>query len=560
MRRRPARRPPRRVRHRRRKHRAHRRAGRGRRRFQGPRRGRVPRTAAAVSALAVAEPLPPLQNAVVRVAAGEQTAAAACRDLISAEACSVSLAECAAAHSLLMLAVRDGGIAGDRRYKGVDFYWLQNRYLPFRGLSEGLGTDDVKDVKSMLLQAEKARVIQSADAMVVAIELHRDLTVNVNELRSAGEQMLRAFAHIFMRQADMEQRLCDLENGFERFKRVQQWTQLANIVVSLIPFAGGSIACVIAGAAPAFEGMQISNVVESLLGVATVAQAAATAPLFNRFLSCGNDLLSEDGFAAMPAEARVLLEKVASELGVSMQGLRQILKVTAQRMAEDREGGGPSVSVEVLGEDDDDVEGREDAESYTGSVNGSDVDDLGDRFEGATTHERLSVPVASASENASPPDSECDSTRAVGARLEGRRDDQDVYREAVTALLGVEACEAETRKFEDELHIFKEYGVTADLVSKMAFKELAVSLAAHMVEYEPERLLQFVKIRHCLMETFIEVPVSGSLLVGEHAITSDTFFELVVKDLTNSNIFRSMAGHEVTLRRFIQIVYGKSPE
>jgi hypothetical protein len=459
-----------------------------------------------------------------------------------------------------MLAVRDGGIAGDRRYKGVDFYWLQNLYLPLRGLSEGLGNDDVKDVKSILLQAEKAHVIQSADAMVVAIELHRDLTVNVNELRSAGEQMLRAFAHIFMRQADMEQRLCDLENGFERFKRVQQWTQLANIVVSLIPFAGGSIACGIAGASSAFEGMQISNVVESLLGVATVAQGAATASLFNRFLSCGNDLLSEDGFAAMPAEARVLLEKVASELGVSMQGLRQILRMTAQRMAEDREGGGPSVSVEVLGEEDDDVEGREGAESSTGSVNGSDVGDLGDGFEGATTHERLPAPVASASENASPPDSEGDSNPAVGARVDGRSDERDNYREAVTALLGVEACEAETRKFEDVLHILKEHGVTADLVSKMAYKELAVSLAAHMIEYEQVRLPQFVKLRRCLMDTFIEVPVSGSLLVGEHAITSDTFFELVVKDLTCSNIFRSMAGHEVTLRRFIQLVYGKSPE
>jgi hypothetical protein len=278
-------------------------------------------------------------------------------------------------------------------------------------------------VKSILLQAEAARVIQSADAMVVAIELRRDMTVNGNELRSAGEQILRAFAHIFMRRADMEQRLCDLENRFERFKRVQQWKQLANIVVSLIPFVGGSIACVVAGASSAFEGMQISNVVESLLGVATVAQAAANAPLFDRFLSCGNDLLSEDGFAAMPVEACALLEKVASELGVSLEGLRQILKVTAQRMVEDREGGRLSVTVEVLGEAGDGVEDREDAESSTGSVDCTHVDDLGDRFEGATMHERPSAPVASASENASPPDAECDSTRTVGTRVDGRCDE-----------------------------------------------------------------------------------------------------------------------------------------
>jgi hypothetical protein len=138
-----------------------------------------------------------------------------------------------------------------------------------------------------------------------------------------------------------------------------------------------------------------------------------------------------------------------------MQGLRQILKVTAQRMAEDRVGGGPSVSVEVLGEEDDEVEGREDAESCTESVNGSDVDNLGDRFEGATTHKRLSAPVASASENASPPDSECDSTRAVGARLEGRVDDQDVYRETLTFLLGVEDDETGAQRFCNRVEYFE---------------------------------------------------------------------------------------------------------
>jgi hypothetical protein len=55
-------------------------------------------TRSAILLCAVAEPLQPLQDAVVRVAAGEQTAAAACRDLISAEACSASLAKWNSAH------------------------------------------------------------------------------------------------------------------------------------------------------------------------------------------------------------------------------------------------------------------------------------------------------------------------------------------------------------------------------------------------------------------------------------------------------------------------------
>jgi hypothetical protein len=277
------------------------------------------------SALAIAVPLPPLPDAVVRVAAGERTAAVACRELISAAACSASLAEWSAGHLLLMQAVRDDDIPGDRRYDGIDFYWVKNLYLPTRLLVLGNG-DDYATVSGFLLQAETAGVIQSADAMVAAMAAHLDLRGNVDELRSAGEQILRAIALIFMRQADVEQRLCDLENGFERFKRVQQWTQLANIVFSLIPFAGGSVACFIAGAAPVLGGMQISNMVESLLGVITGNQAAATAPLFNRYLSSGNDLLSVDGLAVMPVDARALLERVASELGLSIEGLRQILR------------------------------------------------------------------------------------------------------------------------------------------------------------------------------------------------------------------------------------------
>jgi hypothetical protein len=441
----------------------------------------IPDAGEDVSAPAIPEPLPPLQDAVVRVAAGVLTAAAACRDLISADACSASLAEWSAGHLLLMQAIRDDEIPGDRRYDGIDFYWVKNLYLPTRLLVLGHG-NDYSTVERLLLQAEAAGVIQSADAVVAAMATHIDLRDNLNEFRSAGEQILRAIAHIFMRQADVEQRLCDLENGFERFKRVQQWTQLANIVFSLVPFAGGSIACGIACAAPAFEGMQISNMVESLIGVATGSQAVATAPLFNRFFSCGNDLLSDDGLAVMPDDAMFLLEKVATELGVSVQGLQQILKETAQRMLEDENGGAPAGTVE---------------------------------------------------------------------------DSEDVYREAVTFLLDVEVRGTGARRFATVLNLLKEHGVTAALVSKMRHDELAVSLAAYMVIYEELRLPLFVKLRRCLVDIFMELPVSGSLLVGEYAISADHFFELVVEGLTSSNVFWSMAGHKSTLRRFIHLVYGE---
>jgi hypothetical protein len=98
------------------------------------------KAAAAVSALVVPELLPPLQDAVVRVAAGTLTATTACHDLISADACSLSLAEWSAGHLLLMMAVRGGEIEASHTFYGVRKYWFETLYVPSR--KQCLGTED----------------------------------------------------------------------------------------------------------------------------------------------------------------------------------------------------------------------------------------------------------------------------------------------------------------------------------------------------------------------------------------------------------------------------------
>jgi hypothetical protein len=138
----------------------------------------------------------------------------------------------------------------------------------------------------------------------------------------------------------------------------------------------------------------------------------------------------------------------------------------------------------------------------------------------------------------------------------GQTNPKDIYREAGTLLLDIEMCGTGALGFGTQLTLLKERGVAADIVSKMAYEELAVSLAAHMVEYEQMRLPQFLKLRDCLVDMFLELSISGSVLVGDHAIPADEFFELVVDGLTSCSIFRSIAGHKATLRRFIDSVYG----
>jgi hypothetical protein len=82
--------------------------------------------------------------------------------------------------------------------------------------------------------------------------------------------------------------------------------------------------------------------------------------------------------------------------------------------------------------------------------------------------------------------------------LDGKRDDQDVYRETHASLLSLEDGEKGAQRFATELNILRERGGTAELVSRMDHTALAVSMAAHMVVYEQVRLPQFVKLRYCL--------------------------------------------------------------
>jgi hypothetical protein len=71
---------------------------------------------------------------VSRVTAGALTAVAACRDLTSADACSVLLAEWSASHLLWMMAVRGSEIEASQIFNGVRNYLFVTLYLPSRNL------------------------------------------------------------------------------------------------------------------------------------------------------------------------------------------------------------------------------------------------------------------------------------------------------------------------------------------------------------------------------------------------------------------------------------------
>lgn len=79
--------------------------------------------------------------------------------------------------------------------------------------------------------------------------------------------ILSATSCLFIGKARLDQRLSALEAGFQRCKNVQLVLQRVVVILSLVPFAGGAIATGVAGADQIWDGMQITNFLESLLSV-----------------------------------------------------------------------------------------------------------------------------------------------------------------------------------------------------------------------------------------------------------------------------------------------------
>jgi hypothetical protein len=113
--------------------------------------------------------LPPLHDAVVLVAAGALTTATACRDLISADACSMSRAVWSSGHLLLMTAIRGGDIEASQIFNGVRNYRIVTLYVPPRKLCVGIA--DYEVFKRLLEEAKAACVIETVEASLAALHL-----------------------------------------------------------------------------------------------------------------------------------------------------------------------------------------------------------------------------------------------------------------------------------------------------------------------------------------------------------------------------------------------------
>jgi hypothetical protein len=250
-------------------------------------------------------------------------AAAACRELISADACSASLAQWNDAHLLLMRAVRDGEVEGSPIFNGTLNFWFDNLYVPSRKVC--LGAEDYYVVKRQLKQVKDVGVIETVEATLAAIHVYLDLYDGVRIVRGACEQILSTISFLFFEQVQLDRRLSSVVAELHRVKRVQLISSLGYAVIGLIPFAGAAVPGSFVGVASLCEAQDSGGAVKSMLGAGANAQAFTAQTLVGRVLYGGRLVLKAEVLSQTTVEQRRVLEDAAAGIGTSTDDLRRMI-------------------------------------------------------------------------------------------------------------------------------------------------------------------------------------------------------------------------------------------
>jgi hypothetical protein len=259
------------------------------------------------------------------------------------------------------------------------------------------------------------------------------------------------------------------------------------------------------------EALDYGSAVESMLGAGPNAQAFASQTLVDRFLYGGRLVLKAEVLAQMTVEQRKVLEDATAGLGMSIDDLRRM-------------------NVEAIGEADATV------------IEGVVAEYVTDQFE--------SVAVAE-----TPPPS-------AGDALGDGKCSRPAPREATESALRSESHGNEDEDLisqtcrNDELLLsaLRERGMRSHNVAQMSYDDLSTCLAAFLVEYHEMRRPQFDELQRCLGVLFLENGISGTHLVGDHAVSAHDFFDFVVDGLSVDHICRPTIGYKSSLRRFLALL------
>lgn len=480
------------------------------------------------------EPPPPLQGALVGALAGRITAGEACRTLINASRCSVSIGEWQCGHRLLMLAVRQNEIAGECGLsvngKIEHDYWFKNLYLPTKRVE--LGMQDRKEVDECLAEAKRAGVIEGTQAILVAIDAWLDLNEEVTLLRDAQKPMLMALSIVLLEQAKSRAEL-------QRMRRVQNISLLMNAVFSVVPLGGGAAAgagmTVFEMAPDFFEGILASGV--GLLG-------AATPPLVDRFVRHTAQVIAS--WKNVPVKAQRSIRAAAAGLGMTWQEFREMIAEANGVLVrnDDARAGQNGLRVIALEEDDNDAGGEKDAggenggaevlESSEGEAAASDMD----------TGENDWQEVESGAENDCGQgwDAKNGPTKSVKEAGIDAEQDTNLYQSEPEV-----GGPAKSRNSRMSMATLKSLALNADDIRLLMEKHTSCLLAAAMVKFDERRAEQCAVFERGIFRAFQRNFVDGEALT--EFLDADEAFRIARSGMNEDGEYLSL---EVDARKVLE--------
>jgi WD domain, G-beta repeat len=547
-----------------------------------------PAAAELLEAHAAAARPPLLQNALQCVFMGAATPSDVCLQLVTADACSASLAEWKAAHELLLLAEAErvrrsaGGVAGGETSFGAKRnWWLLTLCTLAKTLPIGQG--DSASVKGYVQEAVKAGVLDGTAAALAFILARKDLVESVELLRNVGDEIQRALDQVPMTGEGHGQLLESLVAKVEQYDAAQEASQLVGVFLHLVVYASGVAPVGFAGAA---------ELIQELLDAGAAPGGPACGAVVGRVLLDAKFMLSAESVAESAAEERGRLETVATALGrAGVGGLRQLFAGPAQSVATSApsdavrcaqtivagagaevdgaaKGGADALEDPTCGNSRPAGSAEGDAVSGTSQVLSSAPCAARERDTGHVRSERGTVPRA---DDAAGTDGGRTCARSVSAEDAGvaERDaprgcfalesrDGDSLEHTQPAPSGEELSPAAAASISARIAALKVQGVNSKVVSGMSRHELASTLAAFMICYDANVPERFVQLRRCLTHIFRENDIAGQVVVGNVAILDAEFYDVVVAGMGRGSGCQASIGYRVRIRAFLSQVHAPS--
>lgn len=426
-----------------------------------------------------------------------------CNELITYNRCKQSFKEYFYAHRLLMLAIQEETIDRGPNHDGEYLKWFDSLYHAGRELHLTSQTER-NALKTLLAEAEQVGVIRDAALVLSAHDMTTEYRAQNSTILDLGKELLNRLVHL-------EDGHSSLVDAFERYKQVQNVTQLVGVALNVIPFVGGSIAAAISAGAEVLEGLAVGDLVG--FGLETQNEVImGSQTMENLLLRYTGDQLERDKLNGMDLEARENLSTHLSSCGVTPE----VLRILFRNGAEQRFIHPSQVRLTTC-------------LSPTGKT------DVRDKGKARVIVDGLYDSITDPHEDAPKKDSELfedtstNSTKMKTNSCETPSNDEHVHRGKHWA----DVSDGRPSRHLDfsiwSLEELEDFEITKANVRCLKRKNASVLMAAYICGYEPDEFARFETLKDVLYKLFSISNINGLVISNRTVVPTSSLTDIIVQ-------------------------------